>query len=52
MRSLFVFLMAAFFSNTQANEVLREDLINNLYTIKNIFRSQYAPMAWKKKFAN
>jgi C-terminal processing protease CtpA/Prc len=33
-----------------AGDSLADDVIGNLYTMKTVYRAEYAPAAWKKKF--
>ena len=38
-------------ASVRADTTVADDLLGNLYTMKSVYRAEYAPAAWKKKFA-
>lgn len=51
MRSPFALTIMLFSSIIHAN-TLSQSLIENLHTMKSVYRTAYAPLEWKKKYAN
>jgi hypothetical protein len=48
--ALLFLLASSMGSAAHAGDNLADDLIGNLYTMKSVYRAEYAPAAWKKKF--
>lgn len=50
----FSLLMTAlpFASVSHAGDALADDVMGALYTMKSVYRAEYAPAEWKKRFAN
>lgn len=38
--------------SSHAGDSLNDDVLGSLYAMKSVYRAEYAPAAWKKKFAN